>query len=410
MTGRLSSGRSKVGEGAATRHLPPPPVISGHLAGAWLRLGRIAAPVLYLAAMVALGALAWLRPIHGWDTLPYLTLAMWDGSTTFDFVHREIYRIVQAGLSPAEFTALAEGDAYRLRQYVDPDAFRSMLGMYEVKWLYIRLLDVFAGHFEPLKAMIALNIAALALMTIAVGAWTSRHRLWLVLPLGPALVFATGAGELVRLTTPDMLCLAFGMSGLLMLDRERPIGALASLTAATLTRPDMAVLPVVLLAVFVAFGDPRWRMMAAAAVMSVAAYLFVTHGDNHVGYVAHFWFSTYQIQETMAGFDPAFSIKVYVTAFAWNLARAATENVWLGFWLGAAVMWVVATAKGLGRDGGRDLVVIAALGAVAAKFVLFPLHDARTYLPILLPALILLAAQWTPFIHRNARYGAATAK
>ena len=40
----------------------------------------------------------------------------------------------------------------------------------------------------------------------------------------------------------------------------------------------------------------------------------------------------------------------------------------------------------------RSALLAAALGAVALKYVMFPLHDGRTYLPVLLPALLLLMA------------------
>ena len=102
------------------------------------------------------------------------------------------------------------------------------------------------------------------------------------------------------------------------------------------------------------------------------------------------------MQDTMEGFAPAFSMEIYLKAFAYNFARAMTENNWLGFYVAAIVasVWIVSESKTDERIRNPRMVIVAALIlSVAAKFMLFPLHDTRTYLPILFPTMLLIGAQ-----------------
>ncbi|MFZ1679983.1 MAG: hypothetical protein WAT70_03095, partial [Rhizobiaceae bacterium] len=156
-----------------------------------------------------------------------------------------------------------------------------------------------------------------------------------------------------------------------------------------LARPDQVATAGVLMAFLWLAGDGMQRQAAAGFALAVGAYVLATHGSGHPGWWPHLWFSTYRIQESMEFFDPPFSLAVYVTAFAWNLVRAATENAWLGIYLGVAVLWALLHAGGLPFDRRRQALLGAALVAIAAKYVLFPLHDGRTVFPVLFPAMLI---------------------
>jgi hypothetical protein len=141
--------------------------------------------------------------------------------------------------------------------------------------------------------------------------------------------------------------------------------------------------------------DPRrWPALAALA-LAACAYLFATASAHHLGWWTHLWFSTYHMQETLEGFAPAFSLKVYLTAFAYNLMRAITENVWLGF-VAVGFVFVVAELAKARKSGAapspRLVFVSALLIATIGKFILFPLHDSRTYLPALFPMALIAGA------------------
>jgi hypothetical protein len=146
----------------------------------------------------------------------------------------------------------------------------------------------------------------------------------------------------------------------------------------------------------VALHDPRWKVGLWMFGLAIAAYVFAKASSTSPGWWPHLWFSTYQMQDSMKDFAPAFSLNVYLEAFVYNFARAMTENNWLGFYLTAIVasLWIVSESKSDERIRHPRMVIVSALIlAVAAKFLLFPLHDTRTYLPILFPMILLIGAQ-----------------
>ena len=373
----------------------------------WVKVAPIVSPILLILFMVAISIFSYLRPDYGWDALPYLAAALQNSMSNIgvEQLHAEIYQMAKEALSASAFAAIAEGDAYRVRQFTDPLAFQSMMSLYEVKWLYVRLLMGLMTFMPPFDTIFAVNFIALAILTISLFAWMSRHKLWAYMPIVIALLMICRLPELVQTSTPDLLCVALLVSALLLLDRGRVWGASLIFMIATLARPDMVVLPLVLWASLGLVRDPRFGALTLAAIGAFAAYWFASHAaSGHPGWWAHLWFSTYQMQDTMVGFQPDFSLQVYMTAFAYNLARSVTENIWFGLWFAAMIGWLVMLAKGCGRKDGRDIIIGACLAAVAAKFIVFPLHDARTYLPILLPAILLMGASLVTYIKSPTSY------
>lgn len=362
----------------------------------WVRIATWAGPLVLFLAFAAIAGFDWLRPVYNWDLVAYLASAMKSQFSTFDEVHRQVYSTLKVGLSEAEYQGLVAGDEYRLYQFTNPGALESMLGMYDVKWLYVTLLMVMGPIFGWLKAPEFINIAALALLYFSTWAWLSRFKLLSLAPIIVALVLALGLPDAYRVSTPDFLALALMTSGVLMLDRGRTLVSLVPLTLAVLARPDGAAAVCMIALFLMAFQDPRWKYGLALLILGVGAYFFTKIMSTSPGWWAHLWFSTYQMQNTLEGFAPAFSIKVYITAFMYNLARAMTENNWLGFYMAAFVAWLWMISESKSDERIRDpriLLISALIAAVAAKFVLFPLHDTRTYLPLLFPLILLIGAQ-----------------
>ena len=361
----------------------------------WARVGALAGVVLLAGYFAALIGLDIIRPVENWDTLAYIASAARDNFTTDADLHAWVYATAREAVSPEAFAALTQADAWRLRQFTDADAFVSMLGMYDVKWLYVQLIGVLAPVTGWWQAGIAINIAAALLMTNAVVLWLSANRKLHYAPLVAALLVVAGAEAFVMNSIPDFLAIALPTAGVLALDRGRGAAGATLLVLAVLTRPDSVAGVGVLLAAAWFFRDRMLPALGVAFAVSVAAYLFVQGQSHHPGWWPHLWFSTYKMQDSMAGFHPDFSAGVYLTAFAWNAARSVVENTWIGLYVLVLGAWAVMHARGNVLPPRRTMLLAALMAAIVAKFAIFPLHDARTYLPLLLPAMLLMLASLT---------------
>lgn len=342
---------------------------------------------LFIGAVLAIG---WLRPVHTWDMIAYLASA-WDGRyATPAELHAQVWDAIRQGVDPAHFSALSAGDAYRERQFTDPAALHSMLGMYEVKWLYVQLVALIEPLWGPLRAGFVINVGAAVGFTVVMTWWLRAVGKLFLAPLVVGLLMIAGFPNLAIAETPDLLTLALVLAGFLVLERGKLALGSVFLLLAVLVRPDSAAVCGVLMAVAWLWRDPRSARLVILFVLSVGAYVFVSRQGNHPGWWPHLWFSTYQMQDTMEGFSPAFSIKVYIIAFAWNLVRSVFENTWLGLYILALGGWACAHAAGFRLNNRHVVLVAAAFIAIAAKYVLFPLHDGRTYVPLLLPGILIL--------------------
>lgn len=358
----------------------------------YFRHGALIGALSLLGLVAAVMAIGWLRPVHAWDMIAYLGAVWRDRFPDAAELHSHVYEAVRQAVTPPEYLTLAEGDTYRLRQSTDPLAFESMIGMYAVKWLYVKLLGLLVPILGAAKAGYAINIGSAVAFTGVLLWWLRAVGMLNLGPAVVALLLVAGFPALAMAETPDLMTSALMLAAFLLIDRGKAIAGIAMLVLGVLTRPDEAAAAGVLMAFFWLMRDRLTPMLAAGFAASVAAYALATHGAGHPGWWPHLWFSTYQIQDTMEFFHPPFSLRVYATAFAWNLIRAAFENSWLGLYLAGLILWAVLHAGGLRFSDRRIALIGAAFTAIAAKFVLFPLHDGRTVFPLLLPALVLLLA------------------
>ena len=359
------------------------------------RFGGLVGAVSIIGFFAVMLAIDWLRPAANWDNLAYLGVVArdWMGMSDPAAIHAFAFDTVRGAVSPENYAALTANDAYRERMASDPQAFVSMLGMYDVKWLYVALLAALLPWLGN-DAGLAINCGAGLLMAMSVIGWMQARGILRFGLAVPALLMVAGLPGFAMVDLPDFLALALMTSAVLAFDRDRTGIGMAALVLSVLTRPDALVAAGVLMAAGWFFRDIRLATrLAVAFVLCVAAYALIKAGSTHPGWWPHVWFSTYRIQDDMTGFDPDFSLAIYVTAFGWNLVRAALENSWLGLHAVALGGWAMMHAAGW-RLGRRRLVMVSALlTAIAVKFVLFPLHDGRVHLIFLLPALLLLMAE-----------------
>ncbi len=365
--------------------------------------GRAIGALSIIAFFALILAIDWLRPAENWDTFAYLGVVArdWMGISDPAAIHAFAFDLVRGASEPETFAELTQSDAYRQTMANDPDAFVSMLGMYDVKWLYVALLAALVpwlGH----DAGFAINCGASLLMAMSIIGWMQARGILRFGLVVPALLIIAGVPGFAMVDIPDFLTLSLVTSAVLSFDRDRMAVGTGALVLAVLTRPDVMVAAGVLMAAAWFFRDTRlaWRL-AFAFALSVGAYLVVKAGSTHPGWWPHVWFSTYKMQNDLTGFDPDFSITVYATAFAWNIVRAVIEKSWLGLLILALGGWAMMHAAGIRLSNRRLVLVSALLLALVVKFPLFPLHDSRVHLLFLLPALLLLVAELTETFSRH---------
>lgn len=369
-------------------------VLSAVNAAYWRHAGFVSAALLAgLAALVLV--LAQMHPIYNWDVLAYLAASVRDRFGDAGQIHAYAYSALREAAPARNFLDLTQADAYRARQFADPNAFVSMLGMYEIKWLYVQLMKWLVPVFGPFGAPNAINGAAVVIMTGSIGLWLRASGLCGYAPLAVALLFLLQFQGFAVTQQPDFLGNSLLLAALLSYDRGRDVlGSVLSLVA-VLVRPDQVALAGVLMACAWFLRDRSTLLFALTFAACVAAWLLSSRSVHSIGWWPHFWFSTYRIQETMEGFRPDFSIGVYLHAIALNLYRSLFQNTWLAAYI-VALAWAGHLYFGnVARMATRrQVLLLATLLAIAAKFTIFPLHDGRIYFTPLLVFFFLAFADW----------------
>lgn len=364
------------------------------LASLWVRSASLIGGVSIVGLLAVMMTVDWLRPVHGWDMLAYLGVVArdWLGMTSAADIHAFAYDTMRAAVDPDRYALLTQMDAYRERMASDPTAFASMLGMYDVKWLYVALIAVIGPVTGYANAGYAINVGASVILATGLIWWLRAARIPDLGIVVPALLMAAGISSLAMADIPDFLAFSLTVCGALMIDRDRVAGGLALVFLGVLARPDMVAFLGVLMAVSWFWRDRMAARAALAFAAGLAAFVAIDSTSTNPGWWAHLWFSTYHMENSLVGFDPAFSLRVYVTAFAWNLVRSAFENAWLGLYVLTLLAWGVMQGAGVLLSRRRAMLLASLLTAVAAKFVVFPIHDTRFYLALLFPAMLLLVA------------------
>ena len=349
-----------------------------------------------LAGFVAVCvAMTFLRPVYNWDVLAYLGASVKGTLASASDIHAYAYGIVRDAVPPEAFAELTEAGSYRIRQFADPEAFVSMLGMYEMKWLYISLMKWLTPIFGAYNSTYAINVGALLILTTSLGLWLRATRLSGYAPLVVALIFVLQFSGFYATQQPDFLGNALLVASLLSFERKRDLQGSALMVLTILTRPDQIATTGVLMACAWFLRDRSTLVFALTFLVGLGAWLVIGQTTDSVGYWSHVWFSTYQIQDTMVGFHPEFSPVVYLTAIGFNIYRSLFDNTWLAAYaLGLAAVGALYSSTGI-ADRRRQVLLVATLLAIAAKFTVFPLSDGRIYFAQLVVLFLVTFAVWT---------------
>lgn len=328
---------------------------------------------------IAVAAMAFFRPLFNWDMLAYIAVTVRGSLTSAVDIHTYAYSVVKEAVPPWAFDAMIGENAYRVHQFADPEAFVSMLGMYEMKWLYIALLKWFSPFFGPFHAAYLINCIALTILVTALGAWLKATKLLGYAPLVVMLLFALNFGRFAGSQQPDALANALVIAALLAYDRQRNFLGSALMLLAVLTRPDQIATAGVLMACAWYLRDRATWVFVGTFAAGLTAWFLIGQTTHSVGWWSHFWFTTYKIQDTMVGFHPDFSPLVYVFSLGINIYRSLFETTWLAAYGVALAVASYFYFNVRIEQSRREVLMLASLLSVAAKFAVFPLADARIY-------------------------------
>jgi len=340
--------------------------------------------------VLLVAASAIVMPDANWDMIPYLAVAEESRFPDAQQLHDYAYSTIKAGVTAEQYAALTTNDPYRVHMAEDPEAFRSMLSMYRIKFLYAEILSALSHVMSPVAAIRLVSVLSALAFGAIVLFWLHAEGALALAPLVGAVMIVAGFSDAARMGTPDLLASVAMLGGAFAYMKKREAAAALLLFLAYLVRPDNLAFLGVFAVLLVAFRQWSWGALAAF-VAAFVTYVPIAHWAGHPGWWPHLYFSSIQQQMSMDNFHPAFSLALYLKAFANAVVRAVTQDTWVGVSILALGVWYVCDRAGfrLGRRAG--LLFAALVFGTLAKFVVFPIHETRIYLPALIPPFLILA-------------------
>jgi hypothetical protein len=367
------------------------------IGGTVLRRSVVDRMVLMLTALAILtiAVFAWVRPVYNWDMVAYFATALEDRIHDPDELHARTWAEIEQGARDSQVFHLKFSNPYNLHQWENPEDFQSQLSMYRVKIAYVTLLR----WLEPITGLTTASLLLSILPSVALGFlslwWLARNdAVQGAVFLFPFLVIA----GYVRMTVgvvPDMLLSLISLAAVLALARGRDVVACILLFSSVLIRPDNIILVFAILIAAVLFGWRIWLFLITF-VAGLGACILISKTGDHPGWWAHFVFSNVQIQNSMVGFAPEFSLLKFLQGYARGVTNALMDNAWpalllmlVGAW---ALLW---KSRRIGSGRENALIFALAIGTLG-KFASFPLPDDRFYFTFTAIMALILVCQWKP--------------
>jgi hypothetical protein len=371
-------------------------------ATAWSK--RIAAPIgsnRALDIMMASGfvafiglifALAVQDPQLSYDLVPYIGAALHH----FDLGSpMEAWNMLRQAAPDDVYRELASADQYRTIQSSDVTAFTSILPLYSAKIGYIYLLGYLAPWLGWIKSALWTSHVAGLMLGVICAFWMVREKCIQGAPLVAAVLLTTNYFDATRYPSPDIIAAVATLAAVYLWLKSRETTAMGLLLIAFLFRPDTLIFVFALLLSSAAFGLPKWRS-TILFVMLLGLSTLIRNTTDHPGWWVHYYFSNVRIQNTMAGFDPAFTLPDWLKGQARGVFDSLTRFNWpvMLVFITAALL----TMKQVGcRFSKREsAMLLACILTVGGKFLVFPLPDDRLYMTFILSATLVLLQVMQP--------------
>ncbi|MCK4205790.1 hypothetical protein J3U99_13520 [Brucella pituitosa] len=371
------------------------------------RLSKIAGALAVLAAIAVTVIYSVTKPDNNWDMIPYIATAIENRYPDATALHEETWRQVAAVTTPDEINALKYAGDYRRAQWESPDNFQSQLIMYRVKIGYVQMLRliepytglVLGGHLISLAAAIASGLIILAILAY-------YNALQAGLLVGPALLLA-GFGPMTSAVFPDIVLAAFSFAAIFALMKERDWLASVLLVLSFTIRPDNIIMIFALLIAAVLFG---WRKLPllTAFVACLIIGLVISSRAGHPGWWAHLYFTCIQMQNSMSGFKPDFSLLLLIKAYIRGVILALYLESWPSMLLVSLVAWAAMARAGIKTTIPRlNGIVFAMFIGMLGKFVYFPMPYDRFFFNMIIIMVLMLSLAWAANTNRKAALEAA---
>lgn len=339
--------------------------------------------------------LAVIKPEYNWDMAPYLASALQDNYSTAEDLHTQVWSLMKAGSSENQFYKLTAGNPYNLYNYENPSAFASMLPMYDVKIAYIAIIKFAGQYIGVVNASIWLSALSSLAFSLVCLFWMSNKGFLQAAPIVVLALLLSGYFYMSRIATPDLAVAVFILAGAERFMRGKDWAACVLLFVAFLFRPDTIVLMFALLLATIIFNSRIYpALVSFLAAMAMAVW--ISSSPDNIGWWAHFYFSCIEIQNTMIGFNPDFSILAYLKGIARGLMVSLRDNEW-PMLLGLLIIgWGLLSASGRRTSERGTILIWTVLLGLGGKFIVFPLPDDRLYMPLVMCFLMVLLETWKP--------------
>ncbi len=353
--------------------------------------------VLMLTAVATVGLI---KPEYNWDMAPYVAASIQDDVNSIEALHKKTWGMIETRASDGQLYRLQAQNPYNLHTYQHPDAFHSMLPMYEVKVAYVAAIRVLGKLIGPVEATIWISVVAALMFGGICMVWMQRGGFVQAAPVVVALLLLSGFFYMPRLASPDMLFAALCFGGIYLLLQARDIAALPLLFTAFLVRPDNIIFLFTLPLAALLF-DLKRVGLATLFAASLASYFWITSGNDHPGWWAHFYFSNVEIQNTMIGFHPEFALADYLKGVARGILMSLQNNNWPKLMIVLLFGWALLARSKRLPNRRATAMLVAIILCFGGKFVTFPLPDDRTYFVYVVAFAMILLEAWKPRLDLN---------
>ena len=336
------------------------------------------------------------RPDYNWDLLAYVATALEDRYDDPIALHAEAWREIEARADAGALYHLRYDNPYNKHQWENPADFKSQLSMYRVKVAYIALmrgLEPIAGSFVTASLWLSV-VPAIGLGLLCLH-WLRREgAVQGAIVLGPLLVIA-GYAHMTTAVTPDILLSLISLVAVYLLLKGRDAAAGVMLFASVFVRPDNIVMIFALLITAVAFG---WRSLPLLVtfVASLVACVLISKYSGHPGWWPHFYFSCVGIQNSMAGFQPDFSLVDLARGYVRGVTISLLHHDWPAIFALLIAGWALLHRAGRTGSGRENALMFALAIGTLGKFASFPLSDDRFYFAFIAGMAILVVTMWKP--------------
>ena len=348
-----------------------------------------------LLSVLAVAAYGWLRPDYNWDMVAYIASALENRISDPEMLHAETWALVEPGATEAQEYHLKYSNPYNLHQWENPVDFESQLSMYRVKVAYVGLLRV----LEPITGLVDASILLSVLPSLGVGLlclwWLWREEaLQGAFFLVPVLL-VTDYSRMTSGTSPDILLALVSLVAIYALWRGREWLGCLLLFLSVFVRPDNIILIFAILIAAVLFNLRKLPILITF-IAAFAACLYISRVGGHPGWWAHFYFSCFEIQNSMTNFHPDFSPAVMLRGYMRGVLIALQFNDWPAIFVGLVAGWALLSKYGRIAGSRSNAFIFALAIGTLGKFASFPLPDDRFYFVFIAGLSLMLVASWKP--------------